>query len=182
MLEPYRDHQPTIDATSFVHHSAVLIGRVSVGPDSSIWPTCVLRGDVGPITVGARSNIQDGAIIHLTHELAGATVGDDVTVGHRAIIHGCTVGNKVLVGMGAIILDNAVIGEYSLIGAGALITANKVIPPRSYVLGNPAKVVREVTDRELMMIEGSIVVYVEKAREFLAMQRRASVTPAGTGG
>jgi carbonic anhydrase/acetyltransferase-like protein (isoleucine patch superfamily) len=171
MIESCRGFTPEIDPLAYVHDSAVLMGRVRVGKDSSIWPHCTLRGDDGSIVIGERTSIQDGTVVHLTSGLSNTVVGDDVTVGHKAILHGCQIGNFVLVGMGAIILDNAQIGEYSLIGAGAVITAGKVIPPRSLVLGSPAKVIREVGERELMMIQAGALSYVEKTREFLATRR-----------
>ena len=170
-IEPYLDEWPTVDPTAFIHAAAVLIGKVKIGAETSVWPNTTLRGDDGRITIGARTSIQDGTTIHLTGGLSETVVGDEVTVGHNVILHGCRVADRVLVGMGAIVLDNAIIGELSLIGAGALVTANTVIPPRSLVLGSPAKVIREVRDHEIAMIMGGVAVYVEKAREYLAAQK-----------
>ncbi len=157
---------PRVDPLAFVHPAAVLIGQVTIGPESSIWPNTTLRGDDGRIFVGARTSIQDGTTIHLTGGLSETFVGDEVTVGHNVILHGCKVANRVLVGMGAIVLDNAEIGELSLIGAGALVTQNTIIPPRSLVLGSPAKVVREVREGEISLIMTGIETYVQKAREY----------------
>jgi carbonic anhydrase/acetyltransferase-like protein (isoleucine patch superfamily) len=150
----------------YVKTNAVLIGQVTVGPETSIWPNTTLRGDDGRIVIGARTSIQDGTTIHLTGGISETFVGDEVTVGHNVILHGCSVGPRVLVGMGAIILDNAQIGEWSLIGAGSLVTANTIIPPRSLVLGSPAKVVREVREGEINMILAGMEVYVQKTREY----------------
>ena len=174
MLEPYDSIWPVIDALAFVHPSAVLIGKVTIGAETSIWPNTTLRGDDGRIVIGARTSVQDNTVCHLTGGLSELFVGDEVTVGHSVILHGCKVSNRVLVGMGAIILDNAEIGELSLIGAGTLITANMVIPPRSLVLGNPGKVIREVREREIGMILGGVAVYVEKAREYLRVHGPAT--------
>jgi carbonic anhydrase/acetyltransferase-like protein (isoleucine patch superfamily) len=170
-IEAYLGDYPSVDPSAFVHASAVLIGKVKIGPETSIWPQTTLRGDDGNITIGARTSIQDGTTVHLTGGLSHTTVGDEVTVGHNVILHGCKVASRVLVGMGAIILDNAEIGEWSLIGAGALITQNMIIPPRSLVLGSPGKVIREVRENEIAMILGGVEVYVQKAREYLAAQR-----------
>ncbi|MCC6807257.1 MAG: gamma carbonic anhydrase family protein [Deltaproteobacteria bacterium] len=167
MLEPYDNIWPTIDAQAFVHPSAVVIGKVTVGAETSLWPNTTLRGDDGRIVIGARTSIQDNTVCHLTAGLSELFVGDEVTCGHSVILHGCKIGNRVLVGMGAIVLDNAEVGELSLIGAGTLITMNTVIPPRSLVLGNPGKVVREVNEREITMILSGVAVYVEKARDYL---------------
>ena len=161
---------PRIDPAAWVHDTAVLIGRVSIGADSSVWPHCTLRGDDGEIVIGERTSIQDGSVIHLTSGWSNTLVGSDCTIGHNVILHGCQVADHVLIGMGAIVLDNAKIGEWSLIGAGTVITAGKEIPPRSLVLGNPGKVIREVGDRELAMIQGGVESYVAKARAWLALK------------
>ena len=144
MIVKYNGRVPQIDKTAFVADNATLIGDVDLAPDSSVWFGAVLRGDNEPIRVGRGSNIQDNATLHSDpgHPL---TVGQDVTVGHNAVVHGCTLGDGVLVGMGAVVLDDAVIGEYSIVGAGAVVTSGTVVPPYSLVLGLPAKVVK--TDR-----------------------------------
>ena len=136
--------KPRIPASAFVAPGAVVTGDVTLGEETSIWYQAVLRGDINSIRIGAHSNIQDGAVVHLDSEY-GTTVGEWVTVGHRAILHACTVGDEVLVGMGSIVLDGAEIGARSIIGAGALVTGHKIIPPGSLVLGSPAKVVRALT-------------------------------------
>ncbi len=167
-IQSFEGHWPQIDPAAYVHPTSVLIGKVFIGPDSSIWPNTTLRGDDGTITIGAGTSIQDGTVVHLTGGLSHTAVGDRVTVGHNVTLHGATVGDNCLIGMGSIILDNVQIGEYCLVGAGALITQGKVIPPRSLVLGSPAKVVRQITDRELIQIEHSWKVYVEHAKRYRA--------------
>lgn len=139
--------QPAIPSSAFVAPNATLIGDVTLGEQSSIWYNAVLRGDINRITVGNRSNVQDGSVLHLSAE-HGCLIGDDVTVGHMAMLHACTIGNEVLIGMGAIILDGVEIGDRCIIGAGSLVTQNKKIPPGSMVMGSPAKVVRELTPEE----------------------------------
>lgn len=166
MIQSYKNHIPHIHPTSYIHPSSVLIGDIIIHEEVSIWPGVVLRGDDGQIIIQAQSNLQDGVICHLTHDYSHTLIGKQVTVGHGAILHGCIINNLVLVGMGAIILDNAHIGEYSLIGAGTLILANQKIPPRSLVLGNPGRIIREVNEREIMMIELGWQTYVDRMQEY----------------
>jgi len=154
---------PVVDPTAFVAPGAWLIGRVVVGPDSSVWYGACLRGDENWVRVGRESNIQDGATLHPTAEHP-VEVGDRVTVGHRAILHACTVEDDCLIGMGAIVLDGARIGRGSLVGAGALVPPGKEIPPGSVVLGVPGKVVRPAGEREAREIAYSAARYVELAR------------------
>lgn len=170
-LERYEDFAPQVDPSAFVHGAAVVIGEVVIGPESSVWPGAVIRGDDGEIRVGARTSIQDGAVLHGTEGQSITVIGDQVTVGHRAVVHGARVADNVIVGMGAIVMDNAEIGEWSLIGAGALITARKAFPPRSMILGSPAKVVRELTDAELEWITYSWTNYAEKCRRYRGAQQ-----------
>lgn len=160
---------PLLGRDVFVAPNATLVGDIELGDASSVWFGAVLRADIGPIRIGARTNIQDLACVHLTGGESSTAVGVDVTVGHSAILHGCTIGDRCLIGMGAIILDNAVIGEDSLIGAGALIPPRTVIPPRSYVLGRPGRVLREVTEAEARLGPDGAAHYVENARRFLAL-------------
>lgn len=138
-------HFPTIHPEAWVDRSAVVIGEVELRRQVSIWPTCVLRGDQGLIFIDEESNIQDGTIIHSTGGLSTTHVGKRCTIGHRVLLHGCTIEDDCLIGMGAIILDNVTIGSGSIVGAGALVTANTVIPPNSMVLGMPAKVVKTLS-------------------------------------
>lgn len=154
---------PRVDPTAFVAPGAWLIGRVEIGPESSVWYGACLRGDENVVRVGRGSNIQDGATLHPTaqHEVV---VGDGVTVGHRAILHGCTVEDDCLIGMGAIVLDGARVGRGSLVAAGALVPPGKEIPPGSVVLGVPGRVVRPAGEREAYEISFSAARYVELAR------------------
>ncbi len=147
-MRNYLDMTPQIHSSAYVDSSAVLIGDVHISAHVSIWPTCVLRGDQGRISIGQSSNIQDGTIVHSTGGVSTVEVGANVTVGHRVVLHGCKIEDWVLVGMGAIVLDNAEVGTGSIVGAGALITAGTIIPPRSMVLGSPAKVVRSLREGE----------------------------------
>jgi carbonic anhydrase/acetyltransferase-like protein (isoleucine patch superfamily) len=173
MLERYQEHYPSIDEEAFVHDRSVVIGNVSVGAQSTIWPNVTIRGDDGPVVIGARTSIQDGAVIHATENLSKTTVGDQVTVGHNAILHGCVIGNNTIVGMGSTILDNAVIGENCIIGANSLVTMNVQIPPNSMVLGSPARAVRPLKDEELKWIEYSWKRYVEQCHIYRAMAQGA---------
>ena len=149
MIKPFLNVDPTYDDTNYIAETAVLIGDVTLGRDASIWPHCTLRGDVNWIRVGSETNVQDRTVVHVTHGTAPADIGARVTIGHGAIVHGCTVEDEVLVGMGATILDHAVIGRHSIVGAQALVTKGTRVPPRSLVLGQPAEVVRTVTDEEV---------------------------------
>jgi carbonic anhydrase/acetyltransferase-like protein (isoleucine patch superfamily) len=158
--------RPTVGRDAFVADSAAVIGDVHLGEEAGIWFGAVLRGDYFPIRVGARTNIQDNAVVHITAGLAGTTIGDDVTVGHSAIVHGCTVGNLCLIGMGSIVLDGANVGDESFVAAGSLVTPNTIVPPRSFVMGRPAKVVRPVREEDLAWIRASAAAYVMHARDF----------------
>jgi len=159
---------PVLGAGVFIAPNATLIGDIEMGEASSVWFGCVLRADIGTIRIGARTNIQDLSMAHMTHGLSNLEVGADVTVGHGVILHGCRVEDACLVGMGAIVLDNAVIGEGSLVGAGALVPPRMKVPPGSLVLGNPAKVVRPINAREKAMIEEGGAHYVENAKRYVA--------------
>jgi carbonic anhydrase/acetyltransferase-like protein (isoleucine patch superfamily) len=148
MIQSYGEKSPRWSGPLRVHPSAVLIGDISFGSGVSVWPQAVLRADYHWITVGDRTNIQDGAVVHNDHTHPAA-IGDDCVVGHRAVVHGCVIGNRCLIGIGAIVLNGAVVGDECVIGAGALVPEGKVIPPRSLVLGVPGKVVRAVSDDDL---------------------------------
>jgi carbonic anhydrase/acetyltransferase-like protein (isoleucine patch superfamily) len=152
------------DGPAFISPSASISGQVSIGAGSSVWHNATLRGDMAPIFVGERTNIQDGAVLHVD-DGQPCDVGDDVTVGHGAIVHGCKVGDRCLVGMGSIILNGAEIGDECIVGAGALVTEGKKIPPRSLVLGSPAKVVREIGDEEVRGILENAASYRRLARD-----------------
>lgn len=168
MIQSFEGKAPRIDPEAFVHEDASLIGDVVVGPRASIWPGAVLRGDMGLIEVGEESSIQDGSVCHMTEHLSVCRVGKRVTVGHRVVVHGCTIEDECLIGMGAVLLDNCVIGRGSVVGAGALVTYNTVIPPGSLVLGSPGRVVRQVSDRDRQLVETGWRTYVDYARRYLA--------------
>ena len=163
---------PRLGRDVFVAEGARVIGDVHLGDEASVWFGAVLRGDYMPIRIGARTNIQDNAVVHITSEEHATTVGDDVTVGHAAIIHGCTIGDGCLIGMGSIVLDGAVVGEGSFVAAGSLVTPGTVIAPRSFVMGRPARVVRPATDRDLAVIGAAASRYVQYAREFQSACKR----------
>jgi carbonic anhydrase/acetyltransferase-like protein (isoleucine patch superfamily) len=172
-LLPYDGVTPTLGRDAYVAPGAYVIGNVVLGEESSVWFGAVLRADVGSIVIGARSNIQDLSVMHMTGGVSNARIGDDVTVGHRVILHGCDVGNRCLVGMGSILLDGVQVGDDCLIAAGSLITPRMVIPPRSLVLGRPAKVVRTVTPAEMRLGIDGARHYVENARKYRAMEATA---------
>lgn len=173
MILPYRNLIPSLDGAAFVAPSADVIGDVALSEDASVWYGAVLRGDVQPIRVGARSNVQDGAVLHATTGLTPCEVGEDVTIGHRAIVHGCTLERGCLVGMGAVVLDRAVVGEEAIVGAGAVVTSGTRIPPRTLALGAPARVVRELRDEDLEMLRASASHYVHLAHEHALAVREA---------
>ena len=166
MLRPYRGRLPVVHPTAYVDASAQVIGDVEIGAESSVWMNAVVRGDVNTIRIGDRSNVQDGTIVHVMHETHPTRIGDDVTIGHAAVVHGCTVGNRVLIGMGATILNGAVIGEDSIVAAGSLVTEGAVIPPRSLVMGSPGKVRRTVTDADVASILEYAANYVRYKKDY----------------
>ncbi|MGB4586055.1 MAG: gamma carbonic anhydrase family protein [Rectinemataceae bacterium] len=160
-----------IKAPAYISPSASITGKVSIGQDSSIWHNTTLRGDMAPIFIGDRTNIQDGAILHVGDDLP-CVIGDDVTVGHGAIVHGCKIGDRCLIGMGSIILNGAEIGDECVVGAGALVTEGKKIPRRSLVLGSPAKIVRAIGDEELAKILENASEYVKFAKTAKTSDKR----------
>jgi len=167
MVKEYFDniHKiPHTEEAAYISPYSVIRGAVTIGKDASVWHGAVLRGDMAPIEVGARSNIQDGAVLHVA-EHQPCMLGEEVTVGHGAIIHACKIGDRCLLGMGSIILNGTVIGEECIIGAGTLIPGKKTIPPRSMVLGNPGRVVRGLTDEEVLSLREHAQIYVVLARE-----------------
>lgn len=165
MIDPYHDKTPNVNAASFVAPSSSIIGDVRLGEGASVWFNAVLRADVGPVEIGARSNVQDGCVMHVPWG-GSIVVGDDVTIGHRAVVHGCTIGDRVLVGMGSIIMDDVNVGDDCIIGAGAVVTSGTKIPSRSMVLGVPAKVVRELTEDEVASLRSSAENYMELAKSY----------------
>lgn len=179
-IETFAGISPTIHESAFIAASADVIGRVTLHENASIWHHATLRGDINEIVIGANSNIQDNAVVHLADDF-GCYVGEFVTVGHSAILHACTVKDEVLVGMGAIILDGAVIGERSIIGAGALVTGGTVIPPGSLVLGSPAKVVRTLSADEQSKVRHWAEKYVRGSRLYLDRLDGGAATGAPNG-
>jgi carbonic anhydrase/acetyltransferase-like protein (isoleucine patch superfamily) len=166
-IESYEGIGPVIHPSAFVAASADVIGRVTIGEEASVWYHATVRGDINEVVIGPRSNIQDNVVVHLADEL-GCYLGELVTVGHGAIVHACTIEDEVLIGMGAIVLDGAVIGARSIVGAGALVTGGTRVPPGSLVLGAPARVVRELSAAEQAQVRVWADKYVIQSRKFLA--------------
>jgi len=173
MLHKFKDITPTIGENSWIAPSADVVGDVECGVDCSIWFGCVVRGDVHYIKIGDRVNIQDLSMIHVTHykkpdksDGNPTIIGDDVTIGHRVMLHGCSIEKACLIGMSATILDGAIIGEESIVGAGSLVTKNKKFPPRSLIMGSPAKVIRELNDDEVKELYASASRYVEFKKDY----------------
>ncbi|HCU25938.1 MAG TPA: gamma carbonic anhydrase family protein [Deltaproteobacteria bacterium] len=167
MLHPYQDKWPQLGEEVFLAEGSQVIGDVEIGDGSSIWFNTVLRGDVFPIRIGKKTNIQDNSVIHVTVGMHSAVIEDEVTVGHRVILHGCRVKRRALIGMGSVLLDGAEIGEESLIGAGSLVTPGTVIPPRSLALGSPCRVIRPLREEEIQKLLVSAEHYCELARSYL---------------
>jgi carbonic anhydrase/acetyltransferase-like protein (isoleucine patch superfamily) len=167
VIRSFKGMMPQIAATAFIEASAQIIGDVHIGEHSSVWFNCVLRGDINSIRIGHNTNIQDGVVIHVARDLFPTIIGSYVTVGHGAILHGCTIKDRSLVGIGAIILDGASVGEESIIAAGSLVTPGSAIPPRSLVMGQPARVKRQVTDEEIKWIDEHWRHYVEYKNLYL---------------
>jgi len=166
-LATHLDRQPFIDPSAFIAPNATLLGNVHVEAEASIWHHCVLRADLNRIHVGPRSNIQDGCVVHLSDSLP-TVLGELVTVGHKAVLHACSIQSEVLVGMNAVVLDGAEIGARSIIGAGALVTGGKKFPPGSLILGSPARVVRTLPLDEQQDIRTWALKYVALSRAYLA--------------
>jgi carbonic anhydrase/acetyltransferase-like protein (isoleucine patch superfamily) len=166
LISAYRGFSPRIDERAFLAESAVVTGDVVVGPEASVWYGAVLRGDVGRIRIGPRTNLQDLVVVHTTRNVSEALVGEEVTVGHRAIIHGATVSAGALIGMGSIILDQAEIGEEALVAAGTLVPPGMVVPAGVMVRGHPAKVIRPLTPEERARARQSAAHYVELGRAY----------------
>jgi len=166
MIRPFRDVLPTVDASAYVDVSAQVIGDVHIGPQSSVWMNVVIRGDVNYVRVGARSNVQDLTLVHVMRDTNPTIIGNDVTIGHSAVIHGCTIEDRCLIGMGAILLNGVVIGTGSIVAAGALVPEGTVIPPGSMVMGMPAKVRRSLTAEESASIQWYADNYVRYRVDF----------------
>ena len=160
MLRPYRGVLPRVHPTAFIDDSAQVIGDVEIGEDSSVWMSAVIRGDVHRIRIGRQTNIQDGTVVHVSNRTHPTTIGDQVTVGHAALLHGCTIEDRCLIGMGAILLNGAHVGSDSIVAAGTLVVEEMKVPPRSLVMGSPGKVKRTLTDAEVESIVGYAERYV----------------------
>ncbi|MGP4081958.1 gamma carbonic anhydrase family protein [Pseudalkalibacillus sp. R45] len=165
MLYPYNGQSPQVDESVFIAPGVHIIGDVTIGKNSSVWFNTVVRGDEAPIRIGDRCNVQDNCTLHLYEEFP-LILEDEVSIGHNVILHGCTIRKGALVGMGATILDSAEIGESAFIGANTLVPPGKKIPPRTMVMGSPGKVIRELTDKDLELIQLTIDTYEQKAKEF----------------
>ncbi|HVB58358.1 MAG TPA: gamma carbonic anhydrase family protein [Candidatus Acidoferrales bacterium] len=163
MIRNYRGHVPRIAPSAYVDPQAVVIGDVVIDEQTSVWPCTVIRGDVHSIRIGARCSIQDGSVLHVQHDEYPLTLGDNITVGHNAILHGCTIESRCLIGMGSIILNGAKIGTGSIIAAGALIPERMEVPPGSVVMGQPGKIRRSTTAADLDAIDRNAERYVEYA-------------------
>jgi carbonic anhydrase/acetyltransferase-like protein (isoleucine patch superfamily) len=174
MLRPFRSRLPKVHSTAFVDQSAQIIGDVEVGEDSSIWMNVVIRGDVNSIRIGSRTNIQDGTVVHVMRGTHQTTIGSEVTVGHAAILHGCTIHDRVLIGMGALLLNGAEIGEDSIVAAGTLVPEEKKFPPRSLLMGRPAVRTRDLTDQEVSSIKDFAQRYIGYRLEYMPAAANAS--------
>jgi carbonic anhydrase/acetyltransferase-like protein (isoleucine patch superfamily) len=167
MIRPYRSIFPRIHSTAFVDESAHVIGDVEIGEESSVWMNVVIRGDVNIIRIGNRTNIQDGTVVHVMQQTHATLIGDDVTVGHAAILHGCIIHDRCLIGMGALLLNGAEIGEDTIVAAGTLVPEGMKIPSRSLVMGRPAVRKRELTDTDVATIKSYAERYVDYRKDYL---------------
>lgn len=173
-VRTFKGHTPQLAANAWVDESAVVLGDVSLGADSSVWPMAVVRGDMHKIRIGARTSIQDGSVLHITHagpfnpEGYPLIIGDEVTVGHKVTLHGCTLGNRILVGMGAIVMDGAVVEDEVIIGAGSLVPPGKRLASGYLYVGSPVKQARPLTEKERSFFSYSATNYVKLKDEYLA--------------
>ena len=167
MLRPHRGRLPRVHPTAYIDDSAQVIGDVEIGEESSVWMCVVIRGDVHRIAIGRRSNVQDGTIVHVMKDEHATIIGDDVTIGHAAVVHGCTIENRCLIGMRATLLNGVHVGAGSIVAAGTLLTEGVRIPPRSLVMGSPGKVKRELTDAEVAEIQMYADRYVAYRRDYM---------------
>ena len=166
MIRSYRGRRPQIAASAYIDEAAVVIGDVTIGEYSSVWPCAVIRGDVHFIRIGARTNIQDGSVLHVMRDTHPLILGDSVTIGHASVLHGCTIESRCLIGMGCIILNGAKIGTGSIIAAGTLVPEGSVVPPGSLFMGNPGKFRRALTAEDQASIDGYAARYVEYAAAY----------------
>ena len=162
MVKDYQGIKPNIDKTVFIAESADIIGKVNIEKNANIWYNTVIRADEQSITIGENTNIQDGCVVHVGNDIP-TVIGKNVTIGHKALIHGCTIGNNTLIGMSSIVLDGSKVGEYTLLGAGSLVPPGKEIPSGVLAMGSPAKIIRELSDIEKENIVKSALKYIETA-------------------
>lgn len=176
-IRSYKGISPTLADNVYVDEAAVLVGDITLAADASVWPLVAARGDVNIIRIGARTNVQDGTVLHVTRKTEQnpegypLLIGDDVTIGHKAMLHGCTIGDRVLVGMGAIVLDNAVVGDDVIIGAGSLVPPGKKLASGYLYVGSPVKQARPLTEQELAFLPQSADNYVRLKNEYLAEEQ-----------
>ena len=168
MISQFQNKSPVIPNSCYISQTVDIIGDVTLGEDVNIWFGTVIRGDMNYIKIGQRTNIQDNSTIHVTTQTAPTIIGENVTIGHNAIIHGCKINDNCLIGMGSIIMDNAQIGEGSIIGAGSVITENTIIPPMSLCLGIPGKIIRKVTKNEFNEILARAEYYVQFSKKYFS--------------
>jgi carbonic anhydrase/acetyltransferase-like protein (isoleucine patch superfamily) len=168
LIRPFGGKTPSVHASAFIAPGAVVLGDVEIGEGSSFWFGCVARGDVNGIRIGARTNVQDLTTIHVTSRTHPTVIGDEVTIGHRAVLHGCTIKDRCLIGIGSVVLDGAVVGPEAVVGAGALVPPGMVVPPRTLVMGAPAKVKRDLSAEEIEALRRSAENYVEYAARYVA--------------
>src|SRR5215467_7173824 len=167
MIRPHRGRLPRVPSSVFIDDSAQVIGDVEIGDESSVWMCVVVRGDVNWIRIGKRSNVQDGTVVHVMTKTHPTAIGDNVTIGHGAIVHGCTIEDQCLIGMGAILLNGASVGSGSIVAAGTLLTEGMKVPPRSLVIGSPGKVKRTLSDAEVLDIQAYADRYVSLRLDYL---------------
>ena len=167
MIKPYLGVLPTITSSAFIENTAVVIGDVVIDSESSVWFNSVIRGDVHYIRIGHRTNVQDLSLLHVTHDTHPLVIGNDVTIGHHVVLHGCKIGSRVLIGMGSIVMDGAVIEDDCIIGAGSLVTEGTVVPSHSLALGSPARVKRSLNEKELAWIKESANNYIRYAKQYM---------------
>lgn len=172
-IRAFKNSTPTLGKNIYIDPQACVIGKVTIGDDSSVWPMSVIRGDVESIRIGHSTNVQDGSILHVTHDgpysngSRGLVIGDEVTIGHKVLLHACTIGNRCLIGMGSIVMDNVVIQDEVLLAAGSLVPPNKTLESRCLYKGNPVKKIRNLTQDEIEMLEYSAKHYVQVKNEYL---------------
>ena len=177
MIRSYRGRWPVIASSAYIDPAATIIGDVTIGEQSSVWPGVVIRGDVHYIRIGARTNVQDGSVLHVMKDEFPLILGDNVTVGHGVILHGCTIESQVLIGMGCVLLNNCKIGQGSIIAAGTLVTEGAVVPPGSLFMGHPGKFRRALTAEDLASIDA----YAERYIEYAATYRDEPLAPPSGG-